>query len=213
MKELKDIYNTLFIEYGERNWWPAKTPFEIMVGAILTQNTTWINVEKAITQFGDRLTPEFIEAASIEELAEIIKSSGYYNQKASKLKALTAWFKKYSYDINEVRKVKKERLREELLAVKGIGKETADSILTYALDKPSFVIDTYTKRILYRLGYDIPQSYDELRIEIEKDMPRDLELYNEYHALFVEHAKQHCRKKPICEACPLEAICRQRVID
>lgn len=213
MDGLMEFYNILLKSYGKRNWWPANTPYEMMVGAILTQNTTWTNVEKAIANFEDRLTPEFIETASNDVIAEIIKSSGYYNQKAIKLKALTSWFKKYEYDINKARQVNKELLREELLSVKGIGKETADSILTYALDKPSFVIDTYTKRILYRIRYDLPQKYDKLRLQIEESIPKDLYLYNEFHALIVEHAKRYCRKKPICEDCPLDSICQKRIND
>lgn len=213
MDGLMEFYNILLKSYGKRNWWPANTPYEMMVGAILTQNTTWTNVEKAIANFEDRLTPEFIETTSNDVIAEIIKSSGYYNQKAIKLKALTSWFKKYEYDINKARQVNKELLREELLSVKGIGKETADSILTYALDKPSFVIDTYTKRILYRIRYDLPQKYDKLRLQIEESIPKDLYLYNEFHALIVEHAKRYCRKKPICEDCPLDSICQKRIND
>ncbi len=208
-----EIYNLLLKAYGKRNWWPAKTPFEMMIGAILTQNTAWTNVEKAISNFGDRLSPEFIDAVSKEELAEIIRPSGYYNQKANRLKAITEWFKKYSYDIKKARQVDGKVLRKELLDVKGVGKETADSILTYALDKPFFIVDTYTRRILYRIGYDIPKGYDELRLKIEENVPRDLYIYNEFHALIVEHAKNHCKKVPNCEGCPLDAKCQKRIID
>lgn len=208
-----EIYNLLLKAYGKRNWWPAKTPFEMMIGAILTQNTAWTNVEKAISNFGDRLSPEFIDAVSKEELAEIIRPSGYYNQKANRLKAITEWFKKYSYDIKNARQVDGKVLRKELLDVKGVGKETADSILTYALDKPFFIVDTYTRRILYRIGYDIPKGYDELRLKIEENVPRDLYIYNEFHALIVEHAKNHCKKVPNCEGCPLDAKCQKRIID
>ncbi|HHY05001.1 MAG TPA: endonuclease III domain-containing protein [Thermoanaerobacterales bacterium] len=211
--KLMEIYNLLLKAYGKRNWWPAKTPFEMMIGAILTQNTAWTNVEKAISNFGDRLSPEFIDAVSKEELAEIIRPSGYYNQKANRLKAITEWFKKYSYDIKKARQVDGKVLRKELLDVKGVGKETADSILTYALDKPFFIVDTYTRRILYRIGYDIPKGYDELRLKIEENVPRDLYIYNEFHALIVEHAKNHCKKVPNCEGCPLDAKCQKRIID
>ena len=211
--KLMEIYNLLLKAYGKRNWWPAKTPFEMMIGAILTQNTAWTNVEKAISNFGDRLSPEFIDAVSKEELAEIIRPSGYYNQKANRLKAITEWFKKYSYDIKKARQVDGKVLRKELLDVKGVGKETTDSILTYALDKPFFIVDTYTRRILYRIGYDIPKGYDELRLKIEENVPRDLYIYNEFHALIVEHAKNHCKKVPNCEGCPLDAKCQKRIID
>ena len=136
MEELTRIYNILLKDYGLRHWWPAKTPFEMMVGAILTQNTTWTNVERAIANFGEYLSPEFIATVSKEELALIIRSSGYYNQKAIKLKEITKWFEKYSYDVEKAREVDGQTLRDELLSVKGVGKETADSILTYALNKP-----------------------------------------------------------------------------
>lgn len=207
MDQLLQVYNILLNEYGPRQWWPAETPFEMMVGAILTQNTTWANVEKAIANFRENLTPEFIASVPKEELAQLIKSSGYYNQKAMKLKELTKWFKKYDYDIESARKVEGQPLREELLSVKGIGRETADSILTYALNKPFFIIDTYTKRILSRLGYFIPKTYDNLRLMIEENIPNNLYVYNEFHALIVEHAKRYCKKSPDCEDCPIESRC------
>ncbi|MDD2498054.1 MAG: endonuclease III domain-containing protein, partial [Desulfitobacteriaceae bacterium] len=201
------VYKTLLDFYGPRNWWPAKTTFEMMVGAIFTQNTAWTNVEKAIANFGERLSPEFIETVSQEELGEIIRPSGYYNQKAIYLKALTAWLKKYSYDLNKVMKNQGEALRRELLSVKGVGRETADSILTYALEKPFFIVDAYTKRVLARLGYELPSTYDGIRLLIEGKLPRDLDLYNEFHALIVEQAKSFCQKKPLCEGCPLGSFC------
>ena len=209
MKGLLEVYKILLSTYGERNWWPAQTAFEMMIGAILTQNTAWTNVEKAIANFGERLSPQFIVSASHEELVEIIRPSGYYNQKAGYLKTLTAWFKKYDYDIGKVSKIDGQALREELLGVKGVGKETADSILTYALDKPFFIVDAYTKRILARLGYELPSTYDQIRLRIEESIPKDLYLYNEFHALIVEHAKQYCQKKPVCECCLLEEMCQK----
>lgn len=210
MEGLMKIYNLLLTAYGPRKWWPAKTAFEMMVGAILTQNTTWNNVNKAIANFGDKLAPEFIESASPEELAEIIRPSGYYNQKAVSLKALTGWFKKYAYDVQKVKKVDGEILREELLAVKGVGRETADSVLTYALEKPFFIIDAYTRRILSRVGYEFPKTYDQVRLKIEASIPKDLYIYNEFHALLVEEAKRYCKKKPQCEECSLASICEAR---
>jgi len=210
MEGLMGIYNLLLTAYGPRKWWPAQTAFEMMGGAILTQNTTWNNVNKAIANFEDKLVPEFIETVPLEELAEIIRPSGFYNQKANSLKALTEWFKKYAYDLQKVKKVDGEILREELLAVKGIGRETADSILTYALDKPFFIIDTYTRRILSRLGYELPKTYDQVRLKIEANIPKDLYIYNEFHALLVEHAKRYCKKKPLCAECPLYFTCEAR---
>lgn len=206
-----EIFNTLLNAYGPRCWWPAQTPFEMMVGAILTQNTAWANVEKAICNFGDCLSPEYIAKASSEELARIIRPSGYYNQKVLKLKALTEWYERYEYDIDKARQVESDLLRQELLAVKGIGPETADSILLYALDKPFFVIDAYTRRIFYRMGYNLPAAYDTLQLQIQAGIPQDIHIYQEFHALIVEHAKRHCRKNPLCSGCPLEERCPQRI--
>lgn len=213
MKKLMEIYDALFKAYGHRNWWPADTAFEMMVGAILTQNTTWLNVQKAMSNFGVHLSPESIAAWSNEELANIIRPSGYYNQKALKLKALTEWFGKYSYDVEQARKMEGQYLRAELLAVRGIGPETADSILLYALDKPFFVVDTYTRRIFARIGYSIPKTYDEWQENIEKSIPPEVPLYNEFHALIVEHAKRHCKKTPSCSSCPIEGLCAKCLDD
>lgn len=211
MEGLKTLYEQLLAAYGHRHWWPAQTPYEMMVGAILTQNTAWTNVEKALSNFGDRLTPEYILAASPADLAACIRSSGYHNQKALKLKALTQWFSRYDCDITLARRADGEALRLELLAVKGIGGETADAILTYALNKPFFVVDAYTRRLLHRYGYDLPGSYESLRKAIEENIPKELPVYNEFHALIVEHAKRFCRVKPLCEECPLKSACQKRI--
>ena len=210
--QLMNIFDRLFTAYGPRHWWPAPTPYEMMVGAILTQNTAWTNVEKAIRNFNDRLYPEFVAAVSLEELAGIIKPCGYFNQKARCLKHLTSWFEAYNYDVSQVTRVDGQCLRQELLAVKGVGPETADSILLYALDQPFFVIDAYTRRLLTRLGWEVPVKYDQLRLVMEVSLPRDTHLYGEFHALIVEHAKRHCRKSPACLDCPLEDLCRKRLI-
>jgi endonuclease-3 related protein len=194
-----ELINKVFIAlesyYGDRKWWPCKSDFEMIVGAILTQNTNWQNVEKALANFGDKLTPEFISEISNEELAEIIKPSGYYNQKAIKLKALTEWFGRYNYDFDEIKKVELEPLRKELLAINGVGPETADSILVYALVKKSFVIDAYTRRIFSRVGLDVPKEYDDFRIMIETAVQSDLKVYNNYHAVIVAHATIFCKSK------------------
>lgn len=213
MNGLLEIYHTLLSAYGQRHWWPAQSAYEMMVGSILTQNTTWTNVEKAINNLGDNLSPEFIAGLTNEELAQIIRPSGYYNQKALKLKALTSWYELYSYDINQARKNDGHVLRSELLTVKGVGYETADSILLYALNKPFFVVDAYTRRFLSRLGYTLPTSYNDLRLKIEKSIPESISLYNEFHALIVEHAKQHCKKSPLCNSCPVEEVCKKNVYD
>lgn len=208
MDRLADIYRLLFAAYGPQHWWPATTPYEMMVGAILTQNTAWTNVEKALTNLGERLNPEYILAAPSEELAAAIRSSGYHNQKAIRLKTLTEWYGEYGCDIEKVQLADGNVLREELLGLKGVGGETADSILLYALNKPFFVVDAYTRRILQRLGYPLPSTYDGIRKAIEDNVPEELQLYNEFHALIVRHAKEHCRVKPLCAGCPLEERCR-----
>ncbi len=210
-EQIMAVYHLLLQAYGPRHWWPAKTSYEMMVGAILTQNTTWANVEKALANFGDKLSPEYIAAVPLEELGQLIRSSGYYNQKAARLKALTEWYAHYAYDVEKARRRDGTALRAELLAIKGIGRETADSILVYALNKPFFVIDAYTKRIFGRLGYTLPETYDELRFFIEQNIPCDLAIYQEFHALLVEHAKQACTKVPGCAGCVIEKKCAQEI--
>lgn len=210
-ERIMEIYDLLLQAYGPRHWWPAKTPYEMMVGAILTQNTTWTNVERALANLGEKLSPEYIAAVPLAELGQLIRSSGYYNQKAVRLKALTNWYAQYAYDVEKARRRDGTALRAELLAIKGVGRETADSILVYALNKPYFVIDAYTRRIFGRLGYTLPETYDELRLFIEQKIPRDLAVYQEFHALLVEHAKQACTKVPGCAGCCLEKRCAQKI--
>ena len=155
------IYKSLNKRYGNLNWWLADSPYEVMVGAVLTQNTNWGNVEKALANFvklGKTLTRELIEEMPPEELIEIIRPAGFFNQKTVYLKAVAAWFKKYNYGVDKVKSGNLEPLHKELLAVKGFGKETADSILLYAFNFPTFVIDAYTRRLLERLGMKSPKN-------------------------------------------------------
>ncbi|HBH12987.1 MAG TPA: endonuclease [Clostridiales bacterium] len=198
------LLNQLLSYYGKQGWWPAETHYEMMVGAVLAQNTTWKNVVKALDNFNGDLSPRLIKEISTTALAEIIRPSGYFNQKAIKLKALNDWYERYDFNIDKVRSVEDEKLRQELLTVHGVGRETADSIMTYAVGKPYFIIDTYTRRLFHRLGFDVPAHYEDFRNMIEKAIPRDLYLYNEFHALIVRHATEHCLKTPKCEGCPLE---------
>lgn len=209
MSDLMLIYSLLAQAYGCLEWWPAKSPFEVMVGAVLTQNTAWRNVEKALANLGENCTPQFIAEVSRQELITLIRPCGFYNRKAACLKDLTFWFKKYDYALAKVKQATGPCLRSELLAIKGVGKETADSILTYALQKPYFVIDAYTRRILSRWGFKLPKAYDILREQIESNLPLDLEFYQQFHALFVELGKRQCRKKPLCTGCPLEIGCQK----
>jgi endonuclease-3 related protein len=211
MDIIQFIYEKLLTRYGNLNWWPANSPFEVIVGAILTQNTSWSNVEKAITNFGNNLTPEFISVASHDELVNIIRPSGFFNQKAVYLKSVTDWFSKYDYSIASVKNEPMDKLRNELLSVKGIGKETADSILLYAFEKPSFVIDAYTLRLCERYPIDTNKDYDSLKAFFECNIPIDKDIYNNYHAVIVINGKHHCRKKPICHGCPLENHCSKQL--
>ncbi|SDM61518.1 endonuclease III domain-containing protein [Acetanaerobacterium elongatum] len=208
---LTELFDKLLAAYGKRHWWPAQTPFEMMVGAILTQNTAWSNVERALAGFGENLTPQYILTCDEANLAEIIRPSGYYNQKAVRLKTLARWYEGYGFDINRVRAKSGEALREELLALNGVGHETAYSMLLYAFDKPYFVVDAYTRRLFERLGLTVPKDYDEFRLAIEASIPQDLYLYNEFHALIVAHAKEHCKVKPCCDGCPITSRCTYEI--
>lgn len=209
--KLITIYETLMNHYGDLGWWPADTPFEVMVGAILTQNTAWTNVEKAIARFDGELTPARIQGLSHEELEKIIRPAGFYRQKAEYLKNLTTWFARYAWDTEKANDISTEELRRELLAVRGIGNETADSILLYAFHRAIFVVDAYTKRHFARIPVDAGKKYLEIKRYCERNLPEDAALYNHFHALIVENAKTHCRKIPRCIACPLEHLCAKKI--
>jgi endonuclease-3 related protein len=209
-KTILEVYKQLNAHYGDLQWWPAKTPYEMIVGAVLVQNTAWSNVEKAIANFGDNLTPQFVLDADITELADVIRSAGFFNQKAAYLKAVTEWFGKYNFDVPTVRQEPLEKLRTELLAVKGIGKETADSILLYGFGFPTFVIDAYTVRLCGRYAINAGKGYDAFKAHFEANLPRDVKLYNNYHAMIVYTCKDFCRKrKPLCDKCPLWGMCER----
>jgi len=150
VNELLVIHDKLLAHYGDLNWWPAKTPYEVIVGAILTQNTAWTNVEKAIANFGGTPTPEMVINTHLSELAEIIRPAGFFNQKATYLKAITAWFARYDFNIQLITQKSLVDVRSELLSIKGVGQETADSILLYACELPTFVVDAYTIRLCDR---------------------------------------------------------------
>jgi endonuclease-3 related protein len=222
---LLDIYEKLHSSYGIQNWWPStlegkttpeyhgKKPnnrmrFEIALGAILTQNTTWTNAQKAITNLNVHalISPEKILSHRKEVLLEAIRPSRYYNQKLKKLINLSEWWLKYFPDIIVGSKDTKyiDKVRESVLTVNGVGPETVDSILLYAFDLPSFVIDTYTKRIMARHYNFSPNiKYETLRDKFMNELPHDIQLYKEFHALFVELGKNHCKKSICLPACPL----------
>lgn len=210
-RKVLEIYERLYGAFGPRRWWPAETPFEVMVGAVLTQNTSWVNVEKAILNLKKRrlLTPERLNGVPSRKLAGLIRPSGYYNIKAKRLKSLVSFLMRdFGGDIALMRRKDRQALREELLGVHGIGPETCDSIMLYALNKPVFVIDAYTKRIFSRCGLakeDV--TYDGLQRLFTEALPRDVKLYNEYHALIVQLGKEFCRKAPKCNLCPINKLC------
>jgi endonuclease-3 related protein len=208
-RELMLIYQRLYDSFGPQRWWPGDSPFEVIVGAILTQNTSWENVEKAITRLKeDRLlTPDALLNIKESLLAGAIRSSGYYNIKAKRLKSFIAFlFGEYKGDLTLMFSEEVEPLRGKLLSVNGIGLETADSILLYAGRKPIFVIDAYTKRVFSR-HYLVPvnASYHETQDIFMKNLPKDVTLYNEYHALIVYLGKNYCKRKPNCLDCPISS--------
>jgi len=204
-----DIYRQLLEAYGPQGWWPADSPFEVMVGAILTQNTSWTNVEKAIANLKQAgiLDPEQLIKADVDELAELIRPSGYFRQKSLRLQELSRFYLTHGRT-EGLRRWPTVSLRIRLLEVYGVGPETADSILLYALDKPVCVIDAYTLRIFHRLGL-LPEetSYDTAQNFCFQRLAHTLPLLKEFHALVVEHAKRHCGKRPLCEGCPLQPHC------
>jgi endonuclease III related protein len=204
------IYRTLYKTYGPRHWWPGETSFEVMLGAILTQNTSWRNVEKAIQRLKGKgvLNPERIYRLKKSQLASLIKSSGYYRIKADRLKAFVNFlYEEFGGELKKMKKERLEELREKLLGVKGIGPETADSILLYGLKKPVFVVDAYTRRILSRHRMISEKaSYEEVQKLFMGHLPKDEKLFNEYHALFVHLGKTLCKKIPKCDICPIRGI-------
>jgi len=209
-KKLTEIYQLLFDRFGPQHWWPGQTQFEIIAGAILTQNTNWANVEKAITNLkaADRLTPAKLYRFDLSKLAELIRPAGYYNIKAKRLKNFVNWlFENYDGKLANLETLDTERLRVELLAVRGIGRETADSILLYALERAIFVVDAYTARIAFRHQLIEPDAdYERLRELFQSNLPQDIQLFNEYHALLVRLGKEFCRPKARCPGCPLEKL-------
>jgi endonuclease III related protein len=210
-EQVQHIFQALLAAYGPRSWWPAETPFEVCVGAILTQNTNWSNVEKAIANLrrAGLLTPAALLAFPLAELAALIRPAGYFNVKSARLQDFVRWLHhRYGGSLDTMFRRDWQLLRQELLAVRGIGPETADSILLYAGHKPTFVVDAYTRRLFCRLGLlATTASYDATRELFMAHLPTETALYNEYHALIVEHGKEHCRTKPRCNCCPLLNHC------
>jgi endonuclease-3 related protein len=205
-----DIYRRLLDAYGPQHWWPGETTLEIIVGAILTQNTSWSNVEKAIVNLKKHncLTCEILHTLPAEELAPLIRSAGYFNIKAQRLKNFFNWlFTEHGGDLEPLFDLSPSVLRRQLLSVKGIGPETADSICLYAFNKPVFVVDAYTARVFGRHGLIEPGSgYDQIQDLFHGGLERDAALFNEFHALIVRLGKERCRPRPLCAGCPLEPL-------
>ncbi len=208
---LLDIYRRLYSAFGPQHWWPGDGPVEIMIGAVLTQNTNWANVERAIENLkrAGCLDLRCLYEIPVEDLAALIRPSGYFNVKAKRLKALVRFLcDQFDCQVEEMSDVQTDRLREMLLAIPGLGPETVDSILLYALNRPIFVVDAYTKRIFSRHGLCFEDvDYHQLQHEIMSALEPDVNLYNEYHALLVRLGKEYCRKtSPKCSVCPLKDI-------
>lgn len=208
-RSARKIFRALLAAYGPQGWWPADGPFEVMVGAVLTQNTAWVNVERAIKNLkrAGALSAEAIIGLPELRLAELLKPSGYFNVKARRLRAFCAWYVA-SGGLENLRRRRTAPLRQALLEVTGVGPETADDILLYAFGRRVFVIDAYTRRLFGRLGFVAPdRPYEELREAFERALGPRASLYNEYHALIVRHAKEVCRPRPRCQGCCLSGHC------
>ncbi len=208
-EKLMQIYEAMYEHFGSQNWWPGDGAFEIMIGAVLTQNTNWVNVERAIANLRDEglIDIEKLNTIEHERLAQLIRPAGYFNIKAKRLKNLIKFLcDNYEGNLKRFFSLSVEQMREELLSVSGIGKETADDIILYAANKPTFVVDAYTWRIAYRhklIEYDA--DYEAIKELFESNLEKDVKLFNEYHALLVATGKNYCKRKtPLCQQCPLE---------
>lgn len=209
-RKLQKIYTTLLREYGYRNWWPAETSFEVIIGAILTQNVSWKNVEIAINNLKEvkLLDPEKLYRCEIDTIAPLIKSSRYYNQKAKKIKNfMDFFFSEYNGSLEKMSLEDPSLLRTKLLKIKGLGEETVDSILLYSCDKPIFVVDAYTKRIFSRFGLiEETATYGEIQHFFMENLPQDIVLFNDFHAQIVHLGNMICRTQPLCNQCPIRKI-------
>ncbi len=207
---LREVYERLFSAFGPQHWWPGESPFEVMVGAVLVQNTAWKNVEKAIHNLrqADLLEPGRLYELPLAQLEELIRPAGYFRIKAKRLRHLLKFLvEQYDASVEAMFQTDRRALREQLLAVHGIGPETADSILLYAGGMPVFVVDTYTHRMMARHGWvDFETDYHSLQEHFDCNLGEDAALYNEFHALIVRLGHLHCRKTPQCEGCPLAEL-------
>ena len=211
---LQEVYDRLFAAYGPQHWWPGESPLEVLIGAVLVQNTSWANVARAIERLreADLLDPHALYGLPAQELEELIRPAGYFRVKARRLRNLLGLLVgRYGGSLDAMFAAGLETLRDELLSVNGIGPETADSILLYAAGLPTFVVDTYTYRVLARHGWiDFDADYHTIKAYFESGLDRNVALYNEYHALLVRLGKLHCRKTARCDGCPLADLLPDR---
>jgi endonuclease-3 related protein len=210
-EKIRAFYDAMLTAYGPQHWWPAETPFEVVIGAILTQNTNWKNVERAIANLkrAGLLNPAALAKISTEQLAEVIRPAGYYRIKAKRLKNFIEMLvRDFGGDLDALFALRTSALREAVLGVSGIGPETADSIALYAAHKSVFVVDTYTARILHRHGViDLDATYEDIQSLMQDNLAEDVPTFQEYHALLVEVGKRQCKKAaPICSGCPLQPL-------
>jgi len=210
-EKLQYVCNRLADHFGPLHWWPADTPFEVVIGAFLTQNTAWRNVEQAIAALKQAipLTPQALSALHPERLEALIRPAGFFRQKAQRLQLFSAYLlERHQGDLDAMLGGAMPQVRQTLLSLKGIGPETADAILLYAAQRPSFVVDAYTQRLMKRFGIlRGDESYEEIRNLFMDNLPHQVDLFNEYHALIVEQCKTFCRKRPLCASCPLRPQC------
>ncbi len=208
------VFDILYSIYGPQSWWPGESQFEIIIGAILTQNTSWQNVARAIKNLKEKnlLDPTALFDADPYYIKELIRPSGFFNVKYNRLRNFLEYLHNYRMNLNRLSLLYTYDFRKELLDINGIGPETADSILLYAFEKPIFVIDSYTRRLFSRLGYEWMKeaSYDDIQAFFMNNLPLDNKLYGEYHALIVHHCKSLCRKQPICSRCGI-ANCSNKI--
>ena len=208
--QLMEIFDRLYERFGPQHWWPGDTRCEMIIGAILTQSVSWTGVEMAMAKLREAgaLDPASLRAIPQAELAELVYASVYYNAKARKIKAFIEHLERYDDDLDALFSQDVSSLRSELLSIHGVGEETADSIILYAAHKPAFVIDAYTRRVVDRVGLEVNgESYESYQRLFSDALPRDVKLFNEYHALFVKLGKDICKKKPLCIECPLDEVC------
>jgi len=209
---LMKIFEILYNTYGPQNWWPSDSDFETAIGAILTQSVAWRNVEIAINNLkrADLLDPRKMHSCPVSMLENLIRPAGFFKVKARRLKNFLNFMKEYDFDFDELRKFETQTLRNMLLSVSGIGKETADTILLYVFKRPVFVVDAYTLRLFERVTRQDKKTYEELQEIFHRNLESDPDLFGEYHALIVNHCKIVCKRKPICSVCKInqEKLCK-----